>query len=149
MVRIALLIAAAAPAAAFNVFSGSRVQKSHAATSYRSSLIMESFGFDFAEDSYENTPEVILGESRLKTWVNSVNDNAFLNRQVRSETSRGETKGKGERVHRKLSEGYEATSFLCTLAVRARVRPAASKNFNEVPPLSERILRNFTCLSSI
>jgi hypothetical protein len=44
----------------------------------------ESFGFDFAEDSYENTPEVILGEANYKQWINKVDKNAFLNRQVRN-----------------------------------------------------------------
>jgi len=43
--------------------------------------ISESFGLDFAEDSYENTPEVILGEANYKQWINKVDKNAFLNRQ--------------------------------------------------------------------
>jgi hypothetical protein len=48
-----------------------------------STALPESFGFDFAEDSYENTPEVILGEANYKQWINKVDKNAFLNRQVR------------------------------------------------------------------
>lgn len=47
-----------------------------------STSLAESFGLDFAEDSYENTPDQLLGEANYKQWVNSVNDNAFLNRQV-------------------------------------------------------------------
>lgn len=31
----------------------------------------------------ENTPNVILGEANLKAWVNSVDPNNMLNRQVR------------------------------------------------------------------
>jgi hypothetical protein len=43
----------------------------------------ENFGFSFAEDQVENTPNVILGEANLKAWVNSVDPNNMLNRQVR------------------------------------------------------------------
>ena len=52
--------------------------------SYRPSktAVSESFGFDFAEDQAENTPDIILGEANLKQWVGTVNDNSFLNRQV-------------------------------------------------------------------
>eukprot|EP00542_Grammatophora_oceanica_P009889 CAMPEP_0194043030 /NCGR_PEP_ID=MMETSP0009_2-20130614/14731_1 /TAXON_ID=210454 /ORGANISM="Grammatophora oceanica, Strain CCMP 410" /LENGTH=221 /DNA_ID=CAMNT_0038687105 /DNA_START=84 /DNA_END=749 /DNA_ORIENTATION=- len=46
-----------------------------------STQVKESFGFDFAEDSYENTPEVILGEANYKQWVNKIEDNSFLNRK--------------------------------------------------------------------
>lgn len=31
----------------------------------------------------ENTPNIILGEANLKAWVNSVDTNNMLNRQVR------------------------------------------------------------------
>jgi hypothetical protein len=44
--------------------------------------LSESFGFDFAEDSYENTPEQLLGEANYKQWVGKVSKNSFLNRQV-------------------------------------------------------------------
>lgn len=44
--------------------------------------LKESFGFDFAEDSYENTPAVILGEANLKQYIGEKVDNAFVNRQV-------------------------------------------------------------------
>jgi len=46
------------------------------------SPLQESFGFDFAEDSYGNTPAPILGEARYKQWVGEITDNSFLNRQV-------------------------------------------------------------------
>jgi hypothetical protein len=47
--------------------------------------LSESFGFDFAEDSYENTPQQLLGEANYKQWVQSkVSDNSFLNRKVRT-----------------------------------------------------------------
>jgi hypothetical protein len=47
--------------------------------------LSESFGFDFAEDSYENTPQQLLGEANYKQWVQSkVSDNSFLNRKVRA-----------------------------------------------------------------
>lgn len=44
--------------------------------------LKESFGFDFAEDQAENTPDVILGEANYKQWVGENIDNSFLNRQV-------------------------------------------------------------------
>jgi hypothetical protein len=48
-----------------------------------STKLSESFGFDFAEDSYENTPNIILGEANYKQWVQRIDENSFLNRQVR------------------------------------------------------------------
>lgn len=45
--------------------------------------LYENFGFDFAEDQAENTPQIILGEANYKKWVNSVDPNNMLNRQVR------------------------------------------------------------------
>uniref|UniRef100_A0A7S1CZ89 Uncharacterized protein n=1 Tax=Cyclophora tenuis TaxID=216820 RepID=A0A7S1CZ89_CYCTE len=45
-----------------------------------STVLYENFGIDFAEDSYENTPDVLLGEANYKQWVEGVNDNAFLTR---------------------------------------------------------------------
>lgn len=47
-----------------------------------STRLSESFGFDFAEDSYENTPPQLLGEANYKQWVQKVSDNSFLNRKV-------------------------------------------------------------------
>eukprot|EP00587_Corethron_hystrix_P016758 CAMPEP_0113318862 /NCGR_PEP_ID=MMETSP0010_2-20120614/13273_1 /TAXON_ID=216773 ORGANISM="Corethron hystrix, Strain 308" /NCGR_SAMPLE_ID=MMETSP0010_2 /ASSEMBLY_ACC=CAM_ASM_000155 /LENGTH=206 /DNA_ID=CAMNT_0000176273 /DNA_START=45 /DNA_END=662 /DNA_ORIENTATION=+ /assembly_acc=CAM_ASM_000155 len=87
MYRLSLPLVAAAALSrvsgyAFTSFTGSRVAPSSSgATSYRKTLVMENFGLDFAEDSYGNTPDVILGEARYKTWVQTVNDNAFLTRQ--------------------------------------------------------------------
>eukprot|EP00815_Leptocylindrus_aporus_P007214 CAMPEP_0116069330 /NCGR_PEP_ID=MMETSP0322-20121206/12236_1 /TAXON_ID=163516 /ORGANISM="Leptocylindrus danicus var. apora, Strain B651" /LENGTH=220 /DNA_ID=CAMNT_0003556699 /DNA_START=23 /DNA_END=685 /DNA_ORIENTATION=+ len=46
-----------------------------------STRVYENFGFDFAEDQSENTPDIILGEANYKQWVSTVNDNSFLNRQ--------------------------------------------------------------------
>eukprot|EP00547_Thalassionema_nitzschioides_P005880 CAMPEP_0194199252 /NCGR_PEP_ID=MMETSP0156-20130528/334_1 /TAXON_ID=33649 /ORGANISM="Thalassionema nitzschioides, Strain L26-B" /LENGTH=215 /DNA_ID=CAMNT_0038924123 /DNA_START=36 /DNA_END=683 /DNA_ORIENTATION=+ len=46
-----------------------------------STAVKENFGFDFAEDSYANTPDTILGERNYKNWVQKVNDNSFLNRR--------------------------------------------------------------------
>lgn len=47
-------------------------------------IVSENFGFDFAEDSYKNTPPAILGEANYKQWVSGVTKDSFLNRQVRS-----------------------------------------------------------------
>ena len=44
--------------------------------------IFESFGFDIAEDTYENQPDFLKGEEEYKAWLNTVKDNNFLNRQV-------------------------------------------------------------------
>lgn len=44
--------------------------------------LYENFGFDFAEDQVENTPQIILGEANYKKWLNSVDSNNMLNRQV-------------------------------------------------------------------
>ena len=46
--------------------------------------LYENFGFDFAEDQVENTPQIILGEANYKKWVNSVDPDNMLNRQVSS-----------------------------------------------------------------
>jgi hypothetical protein len=46
------------------------------------SSLSESFGFDFAEDSYANTPDVLTGEANYKQWVKRVDENSFLNRKV-------------------------------------------------------------------
>eukprot|EP00978_Attheya_sp_CCMP212_P008941 scaffold21101_cov56-Attheya_sp.AAC.1 len=43
--------------------------------------VQENFGFDFAEDSYENTPDFLLGEANYKQWVSKIEPNSFLNRQ--------------------------------------------------------------------
>eukprot|EP00577_Skeletonema_sp_RCC1716_P021875 CAMPEP_0113377782 /NCGR_PEP_ID=MMETSP0013_2-20120614/3348_1 /TAXON_ID=2843 ORGANISM="Skeletonema costatum, Strain 1716" /NCGR_SAMPLE_ID=MMETSP0013_2 /ASSEMBLY_ACC=CAM_ASM_000158 /LENGTH=221 /DNA_ID=CAMNT_0000259957 /DNA_START=92 /DNA_END=757 /DNA_ORIENTATION=+ /assembly_acc=CAM_ASM_000158 len=43
--------------------------------------LYENFGFDFAEDQVENTPQIILGEANYKKWLNSVDPDNMLNRQ--------------------------------------------------------------------
>ena len=43
--------------------------------------VYENFGFDFAEDQVENTPQIILGEANYKKWLNSVDPDNMLNRQ--------------------------------------------------------------------
>ncbi len=48
------------------------------------SKLNENFGFSFAEDQAENTPDIILGEANYKQWVGENIDNSFLNRQVSS-----------------------------------------------------------------
>lgn len=67
---------ATSSASAFSVNSG--------VTSTRptTTKLHESFGFDFAEDQVENTPQEILGEANYKKWLNGVDPNNFLNRQV-------------------------------------------------------------------
>ena len=47
-----------------------------------STKLYENFGFDFAEDQVENTPQIILGEANYKKWLNSVDPDNMLNRQV-------------------------------------------------------------------
>ena len=46
--------------------------------------LSESFGFDFAEDTYENQPDFLKGEGEYKTWIGQTKENAFVNRQVSS-----------------------------------------------------------------
>jgi hypothetical protein len=57
--------------------------QSPATTLRPSTKLYENFGFDFAEDQVENTPQIILGEANYKKWVNGVDPNNMLNRQVR------------------------------------------------------------------
>ena len=44
--------------------------------------LSESFGFDFAEDTYANQPDFLKGEGEYKTFVGKTQENSFLNRQV-------------------------------------------------------------------
>lgn len=48
-----------------------------------STQLHESFGFDFAEDTYKNQPDELGGEANYKQWVNKITDDSFLNRKVR------------------------------------------------------------------
>lgn len=73
-----LTVALATSASAFSVNSGVTTTLSRPSTQ-----LYENFGFDFAEDQVENTPQIILGEANYKKWVNGVDPDNFLNRQVR------------------------------------------------------------------
>lgn len=55
---------------------------SHSSAVRPATNLYENFGFDFAEDQVENTPQIILGEANYKKWVNSVDPDNMLNRQV-------------------------------------------------------------------
>jgi hypothetical protein len=57
--------------------------QSPATTLRPSTKLYENFGFDFAEDQVENTPQIILGEANYKKWVNGVDPNNMLNRQYK------------------------------------------------------------------
>ena len=70
---------ATSSATAFSVNSGVTTS-----TRPTTTKLHESFGFDFAEDQVENTPLEILGEANYKKWLNGVDPNNFLNRQVSS-----------------------------------------------------------------
>lgn len=72
-----LTVALCSSAAAFSATSNV------ATTSRPSTKLYENFGFDFAEDQVENTPQIILGEANYKTWLNGVDPDNFMNRQVR------------------------------------------------------------------
>ena len=54
-----------------------------------STQLSESFGFDFAEDTYKNQPDFLKGEGEYKTWIGKVKDESFVNRQVRDICSFG------------------------------------------------------------
>jgi hypothetical protein len=46
--------------------------------------LQESFGIEFAEDTYDNQPNFLKGEAEYKQWVNKIDSNNMLNRKVRS-----------------------------------------------------------------
>lgn len=75
----ALAVTGAAAYAPASTFGGALKSRQLSQSSTR---VYENFGFDFAEDMAENTPDIILGEANYKQWVTTVNDNSFLNRQV-------------------------------------------------------------------
>lgn len=83
MVRLTsfLLLISSAPTMGFTT---PRSNAAAAVQQNTGTALKESFGFDFAEDSYVNTPPEILGEANLKQWVGENIDNSFLNRQVSS-----------------------------------------------------------------
>ncbi|KAL9190018.1 hypothetical protein ACHAXT_007229 [Thalassiosira profunda] len=70
-----LALTAVASAAAFSPASTLQT------ASRPSTRVYENFGFDFAEDQVENTPQIILGEANYKKWVNTVDPDNMLNRQ--------------------------------------------------------------------
>jgi hypothetical protein len=49
--------------------------------------LQESFGFDFAENTYENQPDLLKGEQEYKQYMNKVNEDNFLNRKVSDRNS--------------------------------------------------------------
>jgi len=82
------LLALTATASAYvpqaSTFGASRVlSKPKTRQSVGNVVVMENFGFDFAEDQAANTPSVIFGEERLLQWLGSVKENNMANRQVR------------------------------------------------------------------
>jgi hypothetical protein len=94
--------------------------------------VQESFGFDFAEDSYENTPDLILGEANLKQWVNKIEPNSFLNRQVRTYI------GSQDRIDWELE-----CSAVMQLTSRSRPRKV-----QKLPSSYYQAQRDLPCLSS-
>ena len=44
--------------------------------------LYENFGLDLGEDTYANQPALLGGEAQYKQWMDKINDNAFVNRQV-------------------------------------------------------------------
>eukprot|EP00526_Cylindrotheca_closterium_P020737 CAMPEP_0113631320 /NCGR_PEP_ID=MMETSP0017_2-20120614/16275_1 /TAXON_ID=2856 /ORGANISM="Cylindrotheca closterium" /LENGTH=214 /DNA_ID=CAMNT_0000541823 /DNA_START=62 /DNA_END=706 /DNA_ORIENTATION=+ /assembly_acc=CAM_ASM_000147 len=43
--------------------------------------LQESFGLDFAEDTYENQPDLLKGEAEYKQYMNQVKEDNMLNRK--------------------------------------------------------------------
>lgn len=50
--------------------------------SRRSTQLHENFGLGIGEDSYKATTDLLKGEANYKQWVNRIDENSFLNRQV-------------------------------------------------------------------
>jgi len=57
--------------------------QSIASPTRRATQLRESFGFDFAEDTYDNQPNLLKGEQEYKQFVNKYAENNMLNRKVR------------------------------------------------------------------
>ena len=49
----------------------------------QATLLRESFGLDFAEDTYKNQPDLLKGEQEYKQFINKYAENNMLNRKVR------------------------------------------------------------------
>lgn len=78
---VTVVLSTACTVSAFtpNAHASSRVVQSRQSTADVS--VQESFGFDFAEDTEENSNPLIFGEANYKQWVGTISDNSFLNRQ--------------------------------------------------------------------
>jgi hypothetical protein len=72
----ALFIALLSTADAFSPISQT------AATRTPTTRLRESFGLDFAEDTYANQPDMLKGEQEYKQFVNKFSENNMLNRKV-------------------------------------------------------------------
>jgi hypothetical protein len=46
--------------------------------------LYENFGLGLGEDTYANQPKLLGGEAEYKQWMGKIDENAFVNRQVRS-----------------------------------------------------------------
>lgn len=83
LLTVAALATTTGVTSAFSVGSTSSSSTTTRPLVSSTTKLYENFGFDFAEDQVENTPQLILGEANYKKWVNSVDPNNMLNRQVR------------------------------------------------------------------
>jgi hypothetical protein len=81
LLTASLLVASTGAFSPASPMTSSSIRPSTGNTNTR---LYENFGFSFAEDQVENTPQLILGEANYKKWVNSVDPNNMLNRQVSS-----------------------------------------------------------------
>ncbi|KAL3771014.1 hypothetical protein ACHAW5_002272 [Stephanodiscus triporus] len=88
MAPFASLLTASILVVSAGAFSPTTSSTSHSSirptttTTTTTTRLNENFGFAFAEDQVENTPQLILGEANYKKWLNSVDPNNMLNRQV-------------------------------------------------------------------
>lgn len=73
MMKLTCLLVLCNAASAFQPF---------AVAKHRSTHLHESFGFDFAEDTYANQPTLLKGEQEYKQFVNKYAENNMLNRKV-------------------------------------------------------------------
>jgi hypothetical protein len=55
----------------------------------RSTQLQENFGLGIGEDTYAATTDLLKGEANYKQWVNRIDENSFLNRQVSVSLERG------------------------------------------------------------
>jgi hypothetical protein len=76
MMKLAIVAVLAGVACAFSPIKQAVVGR-------QSTQLRESFGFDFAEDSYANQPKLLRGEQEYKQFINKYAENNMLNRKVR------------------------------------------------------------------